>query len=110
METERETPPDGEIKELFGENPSAKAKPETEVADDIRERIAAWSKSGISTNEEREAIMAAAPELAKCKLAASELNEEITIDLHPRAIAKDNHFISCIRTYREQCYLAWPQF
>ena len=92
MEENRAISQTGEMNELFGEHPAAKAKPETKIADDIRERISAWAKSGISTKEEREAIMATVPNLAKCNLAAPELNEEIAIDLHPRAIAKDNHF------------------
>ena len=87
-----DSPSQDEAEIFLGKNPSAQESEQILLREDLVERIKIWTKIGLNNKEERENLLLSIPRRGQLNLEAPTLNEEIAVDLHPRALAKDDHF------------------
>lgn len=76
----------------MGINPSDQPTSEINLRKDIVDRIKVWTKKGLTDKEEKQRLLAGIPRKGQINLEAPALNQEIAVDLQPRALAKDEHF------------------
>lgn len=81
-----------EAEEFLGIDPSVQQPPEISLRKEVADRIKFWCNKGIADKEEKLRLLAQIPRKGQLNLEAPVLNEEITADLLPRALAKDEHF------------------
>lgn len=76
---------------FLGDNPD-QVTDGINVREDVVKRIKIWIKSGVGKKEDREKLIASVPRKGQINLEAPWLNEEIVVDLHPKALARNEHF------------------
>lgn len=80
-----------EASRFLGNDPAVEPENLT-LRNDVEVRIKSWIKTGMGKKETKEAILEKIPMKGQLNLEAPRLNEEIAVDLHPKAAARDEHF------------------
>lgn len=83
---------ENEAVRFLGVNPNGLATQEIELKEDVASRIESWILKGLTEKDEKESLLAAVPRKGQINLEASILNDEVLVDLQPRALARDDHF------------------
>lgn len=73
-------------------DPGIASSAQIELSDDIAGRIKAWILNGLTSKEEKQSIMNSIPRSGNLRLEAPILNEEVSVDLHPKAATRDDFF------------------
>lgn len=66
-----------QIDAFLGENPTTQKAIDLNIIDDLIDRVKVWTASGLPDKEDKLKI----------------LNDELAIDLHPKALARDDYFV-----------------
>lgn len=82
---------ENEVDWFLGCNP-VEAEEELKLRADIINRIKFWIKDGIGKKEEKEKLIASIPTRGALNLVAPLLNEEITVDIYPKVLSRDEYF------------------
>ena len=90
MEKIRKT--EQEAEQFLGSKPSEPSVGEIDLKEGLADRINFWTKKGLTKKDDKENLLLSVPRKGKINLEAPTLNEEIAVDLHPKALAKDKHF------------------
>lgn len=77
---------------FLGANPTSADSSEIEISDSIAARLKVWISKGLTEKEEKENLIKLIPRKGKVMLEAPTLNDEMSVDLHPKALARDEYF------------------
>ena len=91
MELIEDSSYEDEAEIFLGLNPSNQKPKEILLREDLADRIKIWMRSGLN-KEDKGNILSSIPKKGQLNLKAPCLNEEIAVDLHPRALSRDEHF------------------
>lgn len=77
---------------FLGNNPAAQEVDKLNIRKDLSDRMINWMKKGLSDKEEKEKILSSIDRKGELHLEAPLLNEEVSVNLNPRAFARDEYF------------------
>ncbi|XP_043472737.1 uncharacterized protein LOC122505292 [Leptopilina heterotoma] len=83
---------DDETDIFLGANPTTANSSKINISDEISARLKSWLSKGLTEKEEKEKLIKLIARKGTIDLEAPSLNEEISVDLHPKALAKDDYF------------------
>lgn len=92
MATDDDTSESNDEAERFLEENPTRETEDLKLRKEVEIRIKAWIKSGIGKKDIKDSLLEKIPRKGQLNLEAPVLNEEIIVDLHPKAAARDDHF------------------
>lgn len=84
--------PISETEIFLGSNPSKPKAANLQLRHDLVDKIKIWIKNGLTDKTEKKNLLESIPTKGQLNLQAQSLNEEMVMDLHSKAIAKDEYF------------------